>query len=116
MSRRPPRPSTRTVVVTGLVLSLLVAAVVSAWASSHPDGLEHVAQSLGFADTARESVAVGSPLADYAAPGVADSRLSGGLAGLVGVGVVALVMALLLGWLRRGPADPGSLEPADREG
>jgi cobalt/nickel transport protein len=96
------RPSTRTVLAVGLAVSVLVAAVLSAWASSHPDGLEHVAQSLGFAGSAQDSVTSGSPLADYSAPGVEDPRLSGGLAGVLGVAVVGLVMAGLLTWLRRG--------------
>ena len=97
------RPSSRLVLVVGAVLSVLIAGVLSGWASTSPDGLEHVAQTLGFADTARASTTAGSPLADYAAP-VGQGRLSGGLAGLVGVAVVALVMAGLLAWLRR-PAD-----------
>ena len=96
------RPSTRTVLLAGLAVSLIVAAVVSAWASAHPDGLEPVAQTLGFAGSAQDSVASGSPLADYSAPGVEDARLSGGLAGVLGVAVVGLVMAALLTWLRRG--------------
>lgn len=96
------RPSTRTVLLAGLAVSLLVAVVVSAWASAHPDGLEHVAETLGFAGTAEDSVTSGSPLADYSAPGVADPRVSGGLAGVIGIGVVAAVMAGLLAWLRRG--------------
>ena len=98
MSRRP---STRGVVVVGVVVSLLIAGVLSAWASSSPDGLERVAASLGFADRAEDSAATGSPLADYTASGVGDGRLSGGLAGVVGVVVVGLVMVGLLAWLRR---------------
>lgn len=100
MSRRP---STRTVLVVGALLSVLVAGVLSGWASTTPDGLEHVAQSLGFADSARDSATSGSPLADYTAP-VGEGRLSGGVAGVLGVVVVALVMAGLLAWLRRPPA------------
>ena len=96
------RPSTRTVLLAGLAVSLIVAAVVSAWASAHPDGLEHVAQTLGFAGSAQDSVASGSPLADYSAPGVEDARLSGGLAGVLGVAVVGLVWAALLTWLGGG--------------
>jgi cobalt/nickel transport protein len=96
------RPSTRTVLLVGLFVSLIVAAVVSAWASAHPDGLEHVAQTLGFAGSAQDSMTSGSPLADYSTPGVEDARLSGGLAGVLGVAVVGLVMAALLTWLRRG--------------
>jgi cobalt/nickel transport protein len=96
------RPSTRMVLLVGLALSVLIAAVVSTWASAHPDGLEHVAESLGFAGSAQDSVTSGSPLADYTAPGVDDPRLSGGVAGVLGVAVVGLVMAALLTWLRRG--------------
>ncbi len=98
------RPSTRTVLLVGAVISVVVAAVLSGWASTSPDGLEHVAQSLGFADTARQSATSGSPLADYSAP-LGTGRLSGGLAGLLGVAVVALVMAGLLAWLRRPARD-----------
>jgi cobalt/nickel transport protein len=96
-------PSTRTVLVVGAVLSVLVAGVLSGWASTSPDGLEHVARSLGFADSAWDSAASESPLADYTAP-VGTGRLAGGVAGLVGVVVVAVVMAALLSWLRRPPA------------
>jgi cobalt/nickel transport system permease protein/cobalt/nickel transport protein len=85
----------------GVAVSLVVAGVLSAWASTHPDGLEHVAQSLGFADTATSSVTSGSPLAGYASPGVGSGWLSSGVAGVVGVVVVAIVMVGLLAWLRR---------------
>ena len=75
--------------------------MLSFYASGHPDGLSSVAQSLGFADTARDSATSGSPLAGYAVTGVSDARLSGGLAGLVGLAVVGLLMAGLVLLLRR---------------
>ncbi|HSO65598.1 MAG TPA: PDGLE domain-containing protein [Ornithinibacter sp.] len=93
--------STRTLVVVGLLVSALLAGVVSFYASGHPDGLEHVAGALGFDSTARDSATAGSPLADYAVAEVGDPRLSGGLAGLAGVLVVGLVMAALVLLLRR---------------
>lgn len=93
--------STRRLVAVGLAVSALLAAVVSSYASGHPDGLEHVAGTLGFDSTARDSAAAGSPLADYSVAGVGDPRLSGGLAGLVGVVVVGFVMAGLVLLLRR---------------
>jgi len=93
--------STRRLVVLGLVVSLLVAGVLSSYASTHPDGLTHVAQSLGFATTKTTSATSGSPLAGYAVSGVGDSRVSGGLAGVVGVVVTGLVMAGLVLLLRR---------------
>jgi hypothetical protein len=93
--------STRRLVVLGLIVSAVVAGVLSTYASGHPDGLTAVAQSLGFADTARKSTTSGSPLAGYAVSGVSDARLSGGLAGVVGIVVVGLLMAGLVVLLRR---------------
>ncbi len=92
--------STRRLVVAGLVVSALLAAVVSFYASGHPDGLAHVAGTLGFDSTARDSATAGSPLADYSVARVGDPRLSGGLAGLVGVVVVGVAMAGLVLLLR----------------
>lgn len=89
--------------VVALAVSLLVAGVLSWFASSSPDGLEHVAQTLGFAETAQEHAAAGGPLADYRTEGVEDARISGGLAGVIGVLVTGLLMgALLLALRRRG--------------
>jgi hypothetical protein len=90
-------------VVAGLVVSLLVAGVLSTVASSHPDGLEYVAGRLGFADAAGPHTAADSPLADYAVRGV-EGPLSGGLAGVVGVLVVGLVAFGLVALLRRRSA------------
>ena len=95
------RPTTRTLVVVGLLVSAVLAGVASFYASGRPDGLEHVAATLGFGTTAQDSATDGSPLADYAVAEVGDPRLSGGLAGLVGVVVVGLVMAGLVLLLRR---------------
>ncbi|GAB3114485.1 hypothetical protein GCM10027055_20590 [Janibacter alkaliphilus] len=101
MSR--PTMSLRTFLVGALVVTLAVAGVVSFYASGHPDGLEHVAESLGFADSAQDGANSESPLADYGTSGVENERLSGGIAGVVGVLVVGLLVlgvARVLG--RRG--------------
>ena len=45
------RVSTRSVLVAGLLVALLLAGFVSFYASSDPDGLNRVAQDKGFADT-----------------------------------------------------------------
>ena len=85
---------TRTFVVVGLAVAMLLAGVVSYYASSHPDGLEYVAEQAGFADTAEESATADGPLADYRVKGVEDDRAAGGLAGVIGA---AAVLALSLG-------------------
>ncbi len=102
-ARARRRPSTRSLVVVGLLVSALLAGGLSFYASAHPDGLEHVAGALGFDTAARDSPTAGSPLADYAVADVDDPRLSGGLAGLAGVLVVGLVMTGVLVVLRRRP-------------
>ncbi|WP_202926013.1 PDGLE domain-containing protein [Goekera deserti] len=105
---RVRNPSTRGLWVTGIVLALLIAGVGSWYASAHPDGLEWSAEQSGFGDSAQDSVAADSPLADYAVEGVDDGRLSGGLAGVIGV-VVTLVLAGGLTLLvRRRPAGSGA--------
>lgn len=106
MSTAPRRGvSTTRLVVVGLAVCVLLAGVVSAWASSHPDGLEFVAERLGFGDTAGDHGASGSPFADYGTAGIDDARLSGGVAGLVGVLVVAVVAFGLMHLLRRRGSD-----------
>ncbi|WP_435199420.1 PDGLE domain-containing protein [Janibacter sp. GS2] len=100
-----PRISTRTLVLAGLAISLTLAAVVSFWAAGTPDGLERVAESLGFADSAGDHAAADSPFADYGTKGVGDGFLSGGLAGVVGVLLTGAVMWLLLRLLARRTKD-----------
>lgn len=78
------------IVVIGMVASIALASVGSFYASSAPDGLERVAEDTGFGAAAQGSAAAGSPLAGYAV-GDDESRFSVGAAGLLGVGITALV-------------------------
>lgn len=82
----------RWVAVGIAVVALLLAGVVSYYASANPDGLEYVAGKTGFLDSASEHGAADGPLADYGTKGVDSERLSGGLAGVIGT-VVVLVLA-----------------------
>lgn len=74
-----------------LLLAVLLAGGVSYFASASPDGLERVAGDHGMSETEKEHAAGDSPFADYGTEGVENSVLSGGLAGVAGVGVVLLV-------------------------
>lgn len=78
-------------------MSMLVAGVLSYYASSEPDGLERVAADLGFLDTATEPLNGSVPTADYGIEGIDNERLSGGIAGVLGV-LVVLVVAFGLFW------------------
>jgi hypothetical protein len=97
MSRR----RTNRFLLVGLLVALVVAGVGSYYASSHPDGLEWSAEKEGFLDTARDSATADSPLADYAVSGVDDGRLSGGLAGVIGVAVTLALAGGVTLLLRR---------------
>ena len=92
-------------VVCGVLVALLLAGIVSSFASSEPDGLERVAIDEGFADTADDHAFVDGPMADYTVRGVDDERLSTGVAGVIGVAVtfaVAAGAALVVRRSRRG--------------
>lgn len=83
--------STKPVWLTGLVAALALAGFVSFYASSSPDGLEKVAADKGIDQNVKEHAAAGSPLADYSVKDVSDARLSGGFAGVIGVGATVAV-------------------------
>ncbi|MFF1408224.1 energy-coupling factor ABC transporter permease [Streptomyces sp. NPDC058289] len=83
--------STKPVWITGLVAALALAGIVSFYASSSPDGLEKVAADKGIDQKVTEHAAADSPLADYSVKDVSDARLSGGLAGVIGVGATVVV-------------------------
>ncbi|MEF9883422.1 energy-coupling factor ABC transporter permease [Streptomyces sp. P9-A4] len=70
----------------GVVTALVLAGFVSFYASASPDGLEKVAADKGIDAKAEDHASAGSPLADYGVKGVEAPRLSGGLAGVIGVG------------------------------
>ena len=90
----------RTFLALGLLICLLVAGVASYYASSHPDGLEYVAEQTGFLDTADDHATGDGPMADYSVDGVDSPRLAGGLAGVVGV-LVTLLLAGGIGYAVR---------------
>jgi len=95
---------TRTFYVVLLVAALLVAGVLSYYASTSPDGLMHVADTTGIASSQKAHAADGSPLSGYGVSGIGDARLSKGLAGVIGV-LVCLGLGLGLSWLvRRRPS------------
>lgn len=87
--------------LVAIVVAFVLAAGVSFYASGAPDGLERVAEDEGFLDTATPHDLADSPLADYGVEGVEDDRMSGGLAGIVGVIVTLAAGAGLFRLVRR---------------
>lgn len=96
-----------------LLVALLVAGGASYYASSHPDGLEYVAGQTGFLDSAEDSPTADSPLADYQTEGVDNQRISGGLAGVIGVLLVLSLTGGLAWAVRRRTSDDAEPERED---
>ncbi|MFF3452198.1 energy-coupling factor ABC transporter permease [Streptomyces sp. NPDC002667] len=102
----PARSSHRKVWITGLVTSLVLAGFVSFYASASPDGLEKVAKDKGIDTRTKPHASEDSPLAGYGVKDVSDARLSGGLAGVIGVGAtVAAGSGVFWAVRRRRTAD-----------
>ncbi|MDX3116434.1 energy-coupling factor ABC transporter permease [Streptomyces scabiei] len=95
------RASRRTLWATGLVTSLVLAGFVSFYASANPDGLEKVAADHGIDKGARKHASSDSPLAGYGVKDVTDARLSGGLAGVIGVGTTVVAGSAVFCTVRR---------------
>ncbi len=77
--------SDRGILAGGIGIAVLLA-ILSPLASSHPDGLEWVAEQQGFIGAARE--ALYSIIPDYSLPGITSPTLATILAGIIGVAVV----------------------------
>ncbi|MFB6904103.1 energy-coupling factor ABC transporter permease [Streptomyces bacillaris] len=118
---REPEPvtahrSNRGFLITGLVSAFLLAGFVSFYASASPDGLERVAADQGIDEKAEEHGAADSPLADYGVGDIANARLSGGLAGVIGVSATVVVGTGVFWVVRRRREDErGGPARSDRE-
>jgi cobalt/nickel transport system permease protein len=88
----------------GLLLALALAALASPLASSLPDGLEKVAETVGFSSLAEGTpMWRNSPLPEYVVPGIEAKGVSTGLAGILGTSAVFLLGFGVVKWLgRRG--------------
>lgn len=82
---------TRGFLVAGLVAAVLVAVVVSQFASGEPDGLEYVAEQEGFMETAEDHLLAEFALADYGGNLDTGDTASTAIAGAAGVAITLLV-------------------------
>jgi len=98
----------RTLVGVGLVAALGVALLLSPLASSWPDGLERVAENLGFGEQA--GALAPAPMPDYELPGIGlpwlSTAVAGGLGTLICLAVAWGVTRLLARGVRRPSGAP----------
>lgn len=80
----PRERSLRPFVLGAVIATVAVAAVVSQFAASNPDGLERVATDEGFAEAAGDHALSDSLFADYATQGIDNTEVSLAVAGLTG--------------------------------
>jgi cobalt/nickel transport system permease protein len=81
--------------IYGGLLALGLAAFVAPFACPWPDGLDRVAESLGFKNHEGATRAIRSPMADYHLPGVASASVATAIAGVIGT-LIVFGLALLL--------------------
>ena len=98
----------RRFLAAGFATCLVLAGGVSYYASSQPDGLEKVAEDVGFIETADDHALGDLPLADYGVSGIDNERFSVGLAGILGVMVTAIVAGGGFVLLARRKDEPAS--------
>lgn len=75
-------------ILFGLAAAIILAVVLSPFASSWPDGLEKVAEDKGFLAKAEVEPAVSSPIPDYAWPGLKSEKAATRAAGASGTLIV----------------------------
>lgn len=80
-----------------LLLAVVVAAFLSPFASPHPDGLERVAEDLGFLKKGESPVLRFSLMPDYTVATINDERVSTALAGVTGT---LITLAFVWGWTK----------------
>lgn len=97
-----PAPANPAIIWLGGLGIALALAALSPLASANPDGLEWVAEELGFLGQAQGAELAIIP--DYVMPGVPNEALATMVAGAVGVAVVAAVAAGLAMMRRRKPS------------
>ena len=88
-----PKGRGRYFLISAFLTAVVLAFIVSPFASKAPDGLEKVAGQYGFLEK-EVSLLHGSPLGDYIFPGIKNTVFAKGFAGVIGT-----VLVFALGFL-----------------
>jgi cobalt/nickel transport system permease protein len=103
------RPAYGQLLTYGLIVVLGLVLFVAPFASAWPDGLEKVAEALGFSSAATQQALLNSPIPDYQIPGIGSSVISNILAGLLGTAIVFALSYVLARLLTSKPNSTKSL-------
>jgi cobalt/nickel transport protein len=83
-------------VIAGIIIAIVAATFISTFASSHPDGLEKVAENYGFIDKA--TILVDESfyfIPDYTFTYIASEKWQGPVAGLIGVLIILVFFGII---------------------
>lgn len=101
-----PRSASRLLAAYGLAVTFGLLLFVVPFASSWPDGLQRVAEAIGFASRADEARPLAAPMADYRLGGLHSATAATSAAGFVGTLIVfALAYALASVVAPKAPAE-----------
>lgn len=88
------------IILTGLFIAVAIAIFLAPFASSHPDGLEKVADDKGFLHKGESTELFSAPIPDYEMPGVKQEKIAVSLAGIIGT-LVTFLAAYGIGYLMK---------------
>jgi cobalt/nickel transport protein len=90
--------------IVGIIIAILIVIFLSPFASSKPDGLERVAQDIGFEEKATHYLSKFYKfLDDYQVSGIANEKISTVLAGLIGILLTIIISYAFLKIISRAP-------------
>lgn len=91
-------------------MALVIAAVVSQFATTDPDGLESVAEETGFLESGTDHALADAVFADYATTGISNETLSLAIAGIVGTLVtLAVGFGIFTAFRDKGGGGPAAI-------
>ncbi len=88
------------VIIVGLLISLMLAILLSPFASQLPDGLEKVAENFGFIHKGEGTEFIKGAIPDYSMPGIGSETIATSLAGIAGL-MMTFGLAFALGRVSR---------------
>jgi cobalt/nickel transport protein len=75
-------------IILGFLIAIALAIFISPLASSFPDGLEKVAEKLGFIEKGEGEPLLNSPVPDYLFPRIKNEKMATAVAGVGGTIIV----------------------------
>jgi cobalt/nickel transport protein len=93
-------------IILCLIIAIVIAVFMSPLSSSWPDGLERVAQNIGFIERSKQVPVMKAPMPDYIFPGLKNEMLSTALSGVLGTVIMFGIGYALARLLKKRKGSP----------